>query len=53
MELEIATLEAINAWEVMEYNFKTMLNVIPLTWAFKCKQFPDGLIKKFKSHFCA
>jgi len=53
MELEISTLEAINAWEVMEYASKTMPNVIPLTWAFKCKQFPDGLIKKFKACFCA
>ncbi|EJK76700.1 hypothetical protein THAOC_01524 [Thalassiosira oceanica] len=23
------------------------------TWAFKCKRFPDGLIKKFKARFCA
>ncbi len=53
MELEIATLEAINAWEVLEYDPETMLNVIRLTWAFKCKQFPDGLIKKFKACFCA
>jgi hypothetical protein len=53
MELEIATLEAINAWEVLEYDSETMPNIIWLTWAFKCKQFPDGLIKKFKAHFCA
>jgi hypothetical protein len=30
-----------------------MPNVIQLTWVFKCKHFPDGLIKKFKAHFCA
>jgi hypothetical protein len=30
-----------------------MPNVIQSTWAFKCKRFPDGLIKKFKVHFCA
>ena len=53
MELEIATLEAINAWEVLEYDSETMPNVIPLTWAFKCKRFPDGLIKKFKACFFA
>jgi hypothetical protein len=23
------------------------------TWAFKCKRYPDGLIKKFKACFCA
>ena len=29
------------------------MNVIQSTWAFKCKRFPDGLIKKFKARFCA
>jgi hypothetical protein len=53
MELEIATLEAINAWEVLEYDSETMPNVIQSTWAFKCKLFPNGLIKKFKACFCA
>ncbi len=53
MEVEIATLEAINAWEVLEYDPETMPNVIKSTWAFKCKRFPDGLIKKFKARFCA
>ena len=53
MELEIATLEAINAWNVLEYNPETMPHVIRSTWAFKCKRFPDGLIKKFKARFCA
>ena len=53
MELEIATLEAINAWEVLEYDSETMPNVIRSTWAFKCMRFPDGLIKKFKARFCA
>ena len=53
MELEIATLEALNAWEVVEYDPSSMPNVIWLTWAFKCKRYPDGLVKKFKAHFCA
>jgi hypothetical protein len=30
-----------------------MPKVIWLTWAFMCKQFSDGLIKKFKACFCA
>ncbi len=29
------------------------MNVISSTWAFKCKRYPDGLIKKFKARFCA
>ncbi len=53
MEVEIATLEAINAWDVMEYDPDAMPNVIRSTWAFKCKRYPDGLIKKFKTRFCA
>ncbi len=28
-------------------------HVIASTWAFKCKHYPDGLIKKFKARFCA
>ncbi len=53
MELEITTLEALGAWEVLEYDSETMPNVIQSTWAFKCKRFPDGLINKFKACFCA
>jgi hypothetical protein len=53
MELEVATLEALGAWEVLEYDLETMPNVIQLTWAFKCKCYVDGLIKKFKARFCA
>jgi hypothetical protein len=53
MEVEINNLEAINAWNVVEYDPETILNVIKSTWAFKCKRFPDGLIKKFKARFCA
>jgi hypothetical protein len=29
------------------------MNVLPSTWAFKIKQFPDGTVKKFKAQFCA
>ena len=53
MELKIATLKALNAWEVVEYDPSSMLNVICLTWAFKCKQYPDGMVTKFKACFCA
>jgi hypothetical protein len=50
MKLEIATLEAIDAWSVID---RLDHHVIASTWAFKCKRYPDGLIKKFKAHFCA
>ena len=29
------------------------MNTIDLTWAFRCKRYTDGLIKKFKAWFCA
>eukprot|EP00956_Cyclotella_meneghiniana_P013817 scaffold20267_cov42-Cyclotella_meneghiniana.AAC.1 len=29
------------------------MNVLPSTWDFKCKRYPDGRIKKFKACFCA
>ncbi len=50
-KVEIQTLEGMNSWEVMKRIVE--MNVLPGTWAFKCKRFPDGLIKKFKAQFCA
>ncbi|KAL7546222.1 hypothetical protein ACHAWF_011445 [Thalassiosira exigua] len=29
------------------------MRVLPSTWAFKIKRFPDGAVKKFKACFCA
>jgi hypothetical protein len=51
MELEIFTLESIEARQVVDWEDE--MNVISSTWAFKCKKYPDGLIKKFKARFCA
>lgn len=50
-ELEIETLEKADAWRVVERT--PDMNVLPSTWAFKCKRFPDGSVKKFKARFCA
>jgi hypothetical protein len=43
-------LESIEAWDEVEW--EEDMNFINFTWAFKCKQYPDGLIKKFKARFC-
>ena len=53
MKLEIANLENIDAWTIVGLNDSNgkPCHVIPSTWAFKCKQYPDGLIKKFKARF--
>ena len=45
------TLEDMDAWDVVEQTDD--MNILPSTWAFKAKRFPDGLIKKFKARFCA
>jgi hypothetical protein len=49
MKLEIATWENIDAWSVVDrYDSNgAPHHVIPSTWAFKCKQYPDGRIKKY------
>ncbi len=39
------------AWHVIDRTDD--MNVIDSTWAFKLKQYPDGLIKKFNARFCA
>ena len=48
---EVETLEKMKAWKIAER--EVTMNVLSSTWAFKCKQYPDGLIKKFKACFCA
>jgi len=48
MKLEIAPLEAIEAWSVID---RFDHRVIASTWAFKCKRYPDGLIKSSKHVF--
>jgi Reverse transcriptase (RNA-dependent DNA polymerase) len=48
---EVTTLtDQKDAWEVVLR--EAWMNVLPSTWAFKCKRFPDGLIKKLKARFC-
>ncbi len=50
-EKEMDGLEGMGAWDVVECkNDKKGING---TWAFKCKQFPNGTVKKFKACFCA
>jgi hypothetical protein len=55
MKLEIATLENIYAWSVVDHYDSNGAphHVISSTWAFKFKRYPDGHIKKFKACFCA
>ncbi len=42
-------MEGMGAWDVVKQ--KGDMNVINGTWAFKCKQFPNGAVKKLKPAF--
>ncbi len=55
MKLEIATLENIDAWPMVDHYDSNGAphHGKPSTWAFKCKRYPEGRIKKFKARFCA
>ncbi len=48
-EREIDTLEGIYGWDVIEC--EDDMNVINGTWAFECKQFPNGTVKSLKPAF--
>lgn len=49
MELEILTLLGKNAWVVLDR--EDHMNVLPSTWAFKCKWSLDRLVWKLKARF--
>ncbi len=48
---ECCTLEGIDAWEIVDQPL--CAKILDIIWAFKIKQFPDGLIKGFKGRICA
>ena len=49
---ELHTLQDdLDCWELVEQ--QEWMNVLLSTWAFKCKGFPDGQVKKFKARLCA
>ena len=50
-EDEIETLENKACWDIVDR--ENWMNVLPGTWAFRCKRFPDGTIRKLKARFCA
>jgi Reverse transcriptase (RNA-dependent DNA polymerase) len=49
-EKELQTLEAMDVWDVVDR--EPWMNVLPSTWAFKCKRFPSGEVWKLKARFC-
>ena len=47
---EMDTLNSKEAWDVV--NKEPWMNILPGRWAFKCKRYPNRLIKKLKARFC-
>ena len=53
MEQEIKNLEAIDTWQVIpKSQLRRDARILPSTWAFKIKRYPDGRFRKIKSRFC-
>ncbi|KAL7477380.1 hypothetical protein ACHAW6_003187 [Cyclotella cf. meneghiniana] len=51
MEMEIKTLEVdLKSWTLVE--LQPWMKVLPVTWSFVHKRFPNSPAKKFKAHFC-
>ena len=51
MSVEMETLEVdLKAWKLVKR--EPWMKVLPCTWAFRIKRFPNGLVKKFKARFC-
>ncbi|MGH3053474.1 MAG: reverse transcriptase domain-containing protein, partial [Gaiellaceae bacterium] len=50
MKNEITELAGKKTWEVVER--PPSVQVLPGTWSYKVKRYPDGRVKKFKARFC-
>ena len=53
MKSELSELESHETWEVVPITkLPEGRKLIPGTWAFKIKRFPDGRLRKYKARFC-
>ena len=52
MHKEITELKAKDTWSVVPRSDAESHNILPSTWAFKKKRYPDGRARKFKARFC-
>jgi hypothetical protein len=52
MQKEIAELKAKDTWKVVPRSDAQGKNILPSTWAFKKKRYPDGRARKHKARFC-
>ena len=52
MEKEVTTLQKEkDCWEIVDK--QDFMNVLPSTWAFRSKHYPNGEVRKLKARFCA
>jgi hypothetical protein len=52
MKAELKTLtEKVHTWDIVDR--ESWMNILPSTWALKCKRYLDGLIKILKARLCA
>ena len=49
-KIELNTLEGKEAWDIIPR--QPWMNVLPGTWAFKCKRYPNRMVRKLKAWFC-
>jgi hypothetical protein len=52
MQNEIEELKKKDTWQVVPRINATGKNILPSTWAFKKKRYPDGRARKHKARFC-
>ena len=51
MDAEVKTLDRqMKAWDVVSRTDN--MHILPSTWAFRCKHFPDGTVRKLNTRFC-
>ena len=52
-QTEIKTLQDIGTWEEVDIkNVPKGTNILPGTWVFKRKRYPDGKLRKHKARYC-
>ena len=54
MQFEIKELELHKTWQVVKLRtVPKSANILPCTWVFRIKRYPDGRLRKFKARICA
>jgi Reverse transcriptase (RNA-dependent DNA polymerase) len=49
---EIRSLESMDPWDVVPIALAAGESILDSTWAFKCKRYPDGTVRKLMARWC-